>query len=1050
MLDENGNAVIGDHKEIRITHDPSDFYKFTITTENGTQYIFDKPENTAFSGSSTSSGTSAMYLSRIVSRTGKEIIDFSYVDEMIKYLSLPRPTKYISPPNVVVTSSPSLAFGVTVINGKRLTQITTNFGQNLEFIASPDAREDLAPVDASLAPKALQQVRYFDQNNVTKKRFNFIYETVQTLAPYTPKGAGDPPVDNTTNYSNYRLYLKSVQEEGTSSGKHPPYAFSYFGRTAENKDLLPNTLSAAQDHWGYYNGANNIDLWPGYSGPFGTYDIRMNVPIHCFQYIFSLPTFSVFGADREPHDPFMKYGALVSIAYPTGGKTNFVFEPHRYMHNNNVGGPVTKTVEAVAQTYLPGNGSELQNSATIDMEGTLDNHFSFQFEVTCWDPNTHEPMDCSSTGAQVNFDKFQGNSVSLFNSSNQEIMAAKWTPGDGGFWIYRNGLVDNQIGRLMPDASGFITLDINNVVTIPGEYTVKSTKDPDGDTDVFGWFYYPQEVPIQYESEAPMGGGLRIKKIENFNEVNVSTGAKTYEYGLGVLLDRANYSTYTFLPQGHPSFFQRCDVENQGIDPKLYLEVGAGSYTQLGYTQGSSIGYKTAIEKQMGNGSIEYEYTTGIEYPDNADSESNVVTNLFWIDDPSVNDMWDFTFTGAKPVWPFISQDNLDRKRGFLKSVSYKNQAGQEVMYTENEPIMTDAVKVYGMRVLPYTPNVDWMYSVYKYSSGFVNVAKSIEHKGVLPSLGEIVQTTIFSYASSYHKLLTKKATLVSDGSVLSTEYFYPDDYSEVTDANHVITMMKSSNLHIIGTPVETRTYRDGNIVSGLLNVPAKYNKSGGGFFVSPGAFFTIKLGISNPSSPRLSDPTSVDEATFIKQGEFLYDDKANLVQVTPKEGVRLAFNWEEHNAFPIAKTINAPTADVFYNGFESNGVSESTAHSGVRYWNSGTYNLLTDGNFTPGSTSGLKMTYWYWNNSTWNFSGVVDFNNIINQGTRLDDIRVFPQSAQMITYSYDPLVGITSIIDQNNIITHNRYDEFGRLQLVKDLDANIVKQYKYHYMGEE
>ncbi|MEO5979352.1 MAG: hypothetical protein ABIS36_06505, partial [Chryseolinea sp.] len=419
VLDEAGNAVIGDYKELRIKRDPTTFYKFTITTENGTQYIFDQPENTSFNGSSSTSGTSSMYLSKIISPSGKEIINFSYADEMTKYYSLPRVTKYVKPPNIVVESTSSFAFGVIVTNGKRLTHISTNFGQNIDFNPATTARQDLSVVDPSLAPKALQTVRFFDRDNVTKKTFNFNYETIQVSTLYSQRGTGDPPVDNTTSYSNFRLYLKSVEEVGSNSTKHPPYSFLYAGRTSSNKDLLPSKLSAAQDHWGYFNGANNANLWPGYSGPFGgAYDSRINLPIHCSQYITSVPSLSIQGADREPHAPFMSYGTLVSMTYPTGGKTNFELQPHRYMHDSGSGGPVTKTIQAVAQTYIAGSATELETISSIEMFGSLDNHFSFQFEVSCWDPNTHQPVDCSTSGAQVNFDKFQGNSVALYNSSN--------------------------------------------------------------------------------------------------------------------------------------------------------------------------------------------------------------------------------------------------------------------------------------------------------------------------------------------------------------------------------------------------------------------------------------------------------------------------------------------------------------------------------------------------------------------------------------------------------------------------------------------------------
>ena len=59
------------------------------------------------------------------------------------------------------------------------------------------------------------------------------------------------------------------------------------------------------------------------------------------------------------------------------------------------------------------------------------------------------------------------------------------------------------------------------------------------------------------------------------------------------------------------------------------------------------------------------------------------------------------------------------------------------------------------------------------------------------------------------------------------------------------------------------------------------------------------------------------------------------------------------------------------------------------------------------------------------------------------------PQGARIITYTYLPLVGMTSKTDQNGISTYYYYDEFGRLKFEKDYNSNIVKKYDYHYAGQ-
>jgi YD repeat-containing protein len=51
-------------------------------------------------------------------------------------------------------------------------------------------------------------------------------------------------------------------------------------------------------------------------------------------------------------------------------------------------------------------------------------------------------------------------------------------------------------------------------------------------------------------------------------------------------------------------------------------------------------------------------------------------------------------------------------------------------------------------------------------------------------------------------------------------------------------------------------------------------------------------------------------------------------------------------------------------------------------------------------------------------------------------------------TYTYKPLVGITSQTDPNGKTTYYGYDDFGRLKNVKDDEGKLLKNYQYHYIN--
>lgn len=115
-----------------------------------------------------------------------------------------------------------------------------------------------------------------------------------------------------------RLTLQKLLERSTVNGdKINTYIFDYYGI-----NQLPGYLSFQTDHWGYYNGKYSIvttNSWMSYSGKY-TYLYPINFDVDKY-YLKREPTTN---ADT------LSFGSLKRIIYPTGGATQFVYEPHDY------------------------------------------------------------------------------------------------------------------------------------------------------------------------------------------------------------------------------------------------------------------------------------------------------------------------------------------------------------------------------------------------------------------------------------------------------------------------------------------------------------------------------------------------------------------------------------------------------------------------------------------------------------------------------------------------------------------------------------------------
>ena len=111
---------------------------------------------------------------------------------------------------------------------------------------------------------------------------------------------------------------------------------------------------------------------------------------------------------------------------------------------------------------------------------------------------------------------------------------------------------------------------------------------------------------------------------------------------------------------------------------------------------------------------------------------------------------------------------------------------------------------------------------------------------------------------------------------------------------------------------------------------------------------------------------------------------------------------------------------------------------------------LLAGAAFRAGS---YLLTYRLKSGSSWGFVStpvtVSGSSYTIAVSGQIDDVRFCPAAAQMTTYTFDPLIGMTSSTDMRGLALFYEYDSFGRLMNVRDQNGNLIKHLDYHYQGQ-
>jgi YD repeat-containing protein len=322
-----------------------------------------------------------------------------------------------------------------------------------------------------------------------------------------------------------------------------------------------------------------------------------------------------------------------------------------------------------------------------------------------------------------------------------------------------------------------------------------------------------------------------------------------------------------------------------------------------------------------------------------------------------------------------------------------------------------------------------------------------------------------------------------------------------VTGTSEYVSLLWLENNHIIDAPLEIYNLHDGKCVSGEYFEYDFFNGIGGEI-ARPYKKHELKIEEPISGFQQLRMNTSAGGGILEKSGDYqptmvidFYDISGNPAQMRKIDGNPNALIWD-NNGNLLAQCSNANRSEIYFTSFEDNyrewyaneqeHVSvvedEHCGEKSVRVANaflvySKSVESLVGRKYRAscfakgnGETGCFKVQVHlsngtilyhqptvllsgYWNQIYIDFEVPstakkvsIYLTNSNDEPIYFDDVRFHPSDARMTTYTYKPLVGMTSKTLPDGTTEYYEYDGFNRLKHIKDKDGRIVKSHDYHY----
>lgn len=596
---------------------------------------------------------------------------------------------------------------------------------------------------------------------------------------------------------------------------------------------------------------------------------------------------------------------------------------------------------------------------------------------------------------------------------------------------------------------------------------------------------------IEYDPNTQGGtnyGGVRVKKIKlnpNVKLNNPDAVSKNYSYG--TLRIRKEYRSAYKFDTGF------------GTDN---IQFNSNSYTEPYFSNGSHISYDKVILTESNNGSTEYEFYTILDHPDVLSPTYQQVSGGSIIG------------SGGVPFPPDEDNEwqRGILKKITLRNQANQKVKETEYFYVFN-PTFHNVFESNGMKPGKYVfkqtngsggsiTHKMHVAGSYLIKSNWYFLQKETT-KNYFGSTKFVTEEKEYIYNPSGQMLYVPSIVrnLKSNGKNIFQHVKYNNEYSSPNPTNdeNVKGLKYLLNKNIRNYPIETKLTFDygtnpyGQIISGSL---IQFFED----YVMPKASYNLRIDnpISFTPSSSISSSGGIDffnkNINYLKDAEITLRDNVGNVTETKnlKTNQYISSIWDYNNQFNTATVVNSTYNEMSYTSFEAGNNGNFEVYVGAfaspfgytlfeSFTGSGCLKLggayafpITNAwirRTNLNSSSTYKLTFWSkdgtvavnggilsligeeingWRYYEYEVNGQTEVGIHSIAGAFIDEVRLYPHNAQMKTVTYKPMIGITSICDENNKVVRYEYDDLHRLKLVRDMYGNIISKNEYHILENE